>query len=70
MGLDSYAFSVAPLLGRRVVITGLVAKPHLNWSTGTAVSFDDVKGRYAFPSKEIKALKWDWTLMFSLLPRC
>jgi hypothetical protein len=47
MGLDSYAFSVAPLLGRRVVITGLVAKPHLNWSTGTAVSFDDAKGRYA-----------------------
>ncbi len=51
MGLDSYAFSVAPLLGRRVFITGLVAKPHLNWSTGTAVSFDDAKGRYAVKLK-------------------
>jgi hypothetical protein len=26
MGLDSYVFSVAPLLGRRVVITGVT--PH------------------------------------------
>ena len=35
-----------PLLGRRVIINGLVAKPQLNGSTGTALSFDDVKGRY------------------------
>ena len=35
-----------PLLGRRVVINGLVAKPELNGRTGTAVSFDDDKGRY------------------------
>jgi hypothetical protein len=36
-----------PLLGRRVVICGLVAKPELNGRTGTAVSFDDDKGRYS-----------------------
>jgi ankyrin repeat protein len=36
-----------PLLGRRVVINGLVAKPELNGRTGTAVSFDDGKGRYS-----------------------
>ena len=36
-----------PLLGRRVVINGLVAKPELNGRTGTAVSFDDDKGRYS-----------------------
>jgi serine/threonine protein kinase len=35
-----------PLLGRRVVINGLVAKPELNGRAGTAVSFDDDKGRY------------------------
>ena len=33
-----------PLLGRRVVINGLVAKPEHNGRTGTAVSFDDNKG--------------------------
>jgi hypothetical protein len=36
-----------PLLGRRVVINELVAQPELNWRTGTAVSFDDEKGRYS-----------------------
>ena len=36
-----------PLLGSRVVINGLVAKPELNGCTGTAVSFDDDKGRYS-----------------------
>jgi hypothetical protein len=36
-----------PLLGSRVVINGLVAKPELNGCTGTAVSFDDEKGRYS-----------------------
>ena len=34
------------LLGRRVVIIGIVAKPELNGRTGTALSFDDDKGRY------------------------
>ena len=34
-----------PLLGSRVVINGLVAMPELNGRTGTAVSFDDDKGR-------------------------
>jgi ankyrin repeat protein len=36
-----------PLLGSRVVINGIVAKPELNGCTGTAVSFDDDKGRYS-----------------------
>ncbi len=36
-----------PLLGRRVIINGHVAKPELNGRTGTAVSFDDDKGRYS-----------------------
>ena len=36
-----------PLLGRRVLIKGIVAKPELNGRTGTAVSFDDDKGRYS-----------------------
>ena len=37
----------APMLGRRVIIVGLVAKPELNGRTGTALSFDDHKGRYS-----------------------
>jgi ubiquitin len=36
-----------PLLGSRVVINGLVAKPELNGRTGTAVRFDSDKGRYS-----------------------
>jgi hypothetical protein len=36
-----------PLLGRRVVINGLVAKPELNGRPGTAMSFDDDKGWYS-----------------------
>ena len=35
-----------PMLGRRVIIVGLVAKPELNGRAGTALSFDDDKGRY------------------------
>jgi ankyrin repeat protein len=36
-----------PIVGRRVLIVGLVAKPELNGRTGTALSFDDDKGRYS-----------------------
>jgi hypothetical protein len=36
-----------PMVGSRVVINGLVAKPELNGRTGTALSFDDDKGRYS-----------------------
>jgi hypothetical protein len=36
-----------PLLGSRVIINGLVAKPELNGRRGTAVSFDSDKGRYS-----------------------
>ena len=36
-----------PLLGRRVVMDGLLGKPELNGRTGMAVSFDDDKGRYS-----------------------
>ncbi len=35
------------LLGRRVVINGIVAKPELNGRTGTAANFDHDKGRYS-----------------------
>jgi hypothetical protein len=38
--------AVTPLLGMRVAINGLVAKPELNGRTGTAVRFDDDEGRY------------------------
>jgi hypothetical protein len=38
--------AVTPLLGSRVLIKGLVAKPELNGRTGTAVRFDDDEGRY------------------------
>jgi hypothetical protein len=34
------------LVGRLVVINGLLAKPELNGRTGTAMSYDDDKGRY------------------------
>ena len=40
------------MLGRRVVINGLVAKPELNGRTGTAVSFD--KGRYSVELDDAK----------------
>ena len=36
-----------PLLGRSVVINGLIAKPELHGRTGTVVSFDDDKGRHS-----------------------
>jgi hypothetical protein len=36
-----------PLLARRVLTHGLVAKPELNGRPGTALSFDDDKGRYS-----------------------
>jgi len=35
------------MVGRRVLIVGLVAKPELNGRAGTALSFDDDKGRYS-----------------------
>jgi len=36
-----------PLVGKRVVINGLVAKRELNGCTGTAVRFDNAEGRYS-----------------------
>jgi ankyrin repeat protein len=36
-----------PLLLKRVVIRGLVAKPELNGLTGTALSFDNTRDRYS-----------------------
>lgn len=38
--------SSAPLLGKRVVLSGLKAKPELNGAFGSALAFDEVKGRY------------------------
>ena len=40
------------LLGRRVVVNGLVAKPELNGRTGTAMRFDYDKGRYSVELNE------------------
>ena len=36
----------AGLLGKRVVLGGLPAKPHLNGALGQSIAFDEVKGRY------------------------
>lgn len=36
----------APLTGRKVVISGLLARPDLNGKVGDAISFDEAKGRY------------------------
>ena len=55
-GYVTYAYSIKALLivllqvglelpGVSVVINGLVAKPELNGRKGTAVSFDEDKGR-------------------------
>ena len=45
-----------PLLGRCVIINGLVAKPELNGRTGTAVSFDDDTARYSVELDETSTL--------------
>ena len=37
-------YDLALLLGRHVVINGLVAKPELNWRTGTALRYYGEKG--------------------------
>ena len=37
----------APLVGKQVLVYGLVAKPELNNRTGTAASWDSERGRYA-----------------------
>ena len=49
----------APLVGKRVVVNGLSSKPELNGRGGTAISFDDGKGRYSvrLDSGETLALK-------------
>ena len=44
---DNDSSPLFPLLGRRVVINGLVAKPEHNGRTGSAVSFDEDAGRYS-----------------------
>jgi hypothetical protein len=47
MQQHNHSSSRSPLLGRRVVINGLVSKPKLNGRTGTALTFDEGKGRYS-----------------------
>ena len=37
----------APLVGNQVLVHGLVAKPELNDSTGTAAGWDSERGRYS-----------------------
>ena len=36
----------APLVGRKVSISGLASRPELNGAKGVAIAFDDAKGRY------------------------
>ena len=36
----------APLVGRKVSISGLASRPELNGAKGIAIAFDDAKGRY------------------------
>ena len=49
----------APLVGKRVVVNGMISKPELNGRGGTAISFDDGKGRYSvrLDSGETLAIK-------------
>ena len=37
----------APLVGKQVLVHGLVAKPELNDRTGTAAGWDSARGRYS-----------------------
>ena len=37
----------APLVGKQVLVHGLVAKPELNDRTGTAAGWDSERGRYS-----------------------
>jgi len=37
----------APLVGKQVLVHGLVAKPELNNRTGTAAGWDSERGRYS-----------------------
>ena len=37
----------APLVGKQVLVHGLVAKPELNQRTGTAAGWDSERGRYS-----------------------
>ena len=37
----------APLVGKQVLVHGLVAKPDLNHRTGTAAGWDSERGRYS-----------------------
>jgi ankyrin repeat protein len=54
-----------PLLGRRVAIIGLVAKPEFNGRTGTALSFDDDKERYSVELDKCSSLMMlkPWNLL-------
>ena len=45
--LESKRSARAPLVGKQVLVHGLVAKPELNHRTGTAASWDSERGRYS-----------------------
>ena len=52
--------SEAPLVGKRVTISGILARPELNGSHGRALSFDEAKSRYTVAldnGRETLALK-------------
>jgi len=45
--LKALEFHRAPLVGKQVLLHGLVAKPELNDMTGTATGWNSKSGRYA-----------------------
>lgn len=45
-GASTAADDDAPLVGKRVTLTGLLARPDLNGQTGEAISFSSASGRY------------------------
>jgi hypothetical protein len=45
--LQALELKHAPLVGKQVLVHGLVAKPELNNRTGTAAGWDSERGRYA-----------------------
>ncbi len=57
------------MLGRRVIIVGLVAKPELNGRAGTALHFDDDMGRYSVKLDEPSSMLMQLIKPCNLLPQ-
>jgi len=57
------------MLGRRVIIVGLVAKPELNGRAGTALHFDGDMGRYSVKLDEPSSMLMQLIKPCNLLPQ-